>query len=151
VPEARPGPGPLGQGRRLGAIRETLAECDARLARYRHALEAGADPAVVAGWIRDVQAERRSIEHEFGGMAPAAVWSAEDMQALVESVGDLVAVLRGAEPQKKAELYGELGLTLTYDIVEADLSRVRMVRVGGPTRTLRTPLVAADQLRLSPA
>jgi site-specific DNA recombinase len=32
----------------LEAIRGALAECDARLARYRQALEAGADPAVVA-------------------------------------------------------------------------------------------------------
>jgi hypothetical protein len=52
-------------------------------------------------------------------------------------LGDLVAVLRTAEPKKKAELYGELGLNLTYEpngrrvLVEADLSRVHMVRVGG--------------------
>ena len=114
-----------------------LADCDARLARYRQALEAGADPAVVATWIRDVQTERRSIEHELRGNGPAAVWTPEDIRATVESLGDLVAVLRAAEPQKKAELYGELGLNLMYEpngrrvLVEADLSRVRMVRVGG--------------------
>ena len=52
-------------------------------------------------------------------------------------LGDVVPVLRAAEPPKKAELYGELGLNLTYEpngrrvLVEADLSRVRKVRVGG--------------------
>ncbi|HEV8419879.1 MAG TPA: hypothetical protein VGR13_00845, partial [Actinomycetota bacterium] len=56
---------------------------------------------------------------------------------LFRALWDLVGVLRAAEPQKKAELYGDLGLTLTYQpngrrvLVEADLSRVRMVRVGG--------------------
>jgi DNA invertase Pin-like site-specific DNA recombinase len=122
---------------RLAAIRESLAECDARLARYRQALEAGADPAVVAAWIKEVQTERRSIERELRGNGPAAVWTPRDIRALVESLGDLVAVLRAAGPRKKAELYGELGLNLTYEpnrrrvLVEADLSRVRMVRVGG--------------------
>jgi site-specific DNA recombinase len=28
-----------------------MAECDAKLERYRAALDAGADPAVVTGWI----------------------------------------------------------------------------------------------------
>jgi hypothetical protein len=54
---------------------------------------------------------------------------------------DLIGVLRAAEPQKKAELYGELGLNLMYEpnarrvLVGADLSRVRMVRVGGASGT----------------
>ena len=81
--------------------------------------------------------ERQSIEQELHGNRPAAIWTPEDIMVLVESLGDLLAVLRAAEPQKKAELYGELGLNLTYEprewrvLVEADLSRVRMVRVGG--------------------
>jgi hypothetical protein len=54
---------------RLEAIREALAECEARLARYRQALEAGADPTVVTAWIRGVQAERPSIEHDRSGTA----------------------------------------------------------------------------------
>ena len=52
-------------------------------------------------------------------------------------MGDFVAVLQAAEPQKKSDLYAELGLSLTYEpnerrvLVESDLSRVRTVRVGG--------------------
>lgn len=38
-----------------------LADCDRKLARYRAALEAGADPKVVTGWIAEVEAERRRI------------------------------------------------------------------------------------------
>lgn len=40
------------------AANDLLRECDRKLGRYRELLEAGTDPAVVAGWIRDVQTER---------------------------------------------------------------------------------------------
>jgi hypothetical protein len=56
---------------------------------------------------------------------------------MVESVRDLVDVLEASEPAKKAALYESLGLSLTYEprkqtvLVEADLSGVRRVRVGG--------------------
>ena len=43
--------------RREGAQRK-VADCDARLGRYRAALEAGADPVVVAGWMAEVKGER---------------------------------------------------------------------------------------------
>ena len=36
----------------------TLADCDARLARYQAALDAGADPQAIAEWTRQVKAER---------------------------------------------------------------------------------------------
>ena len=39
-----------------------LARCDRRLGQYRHALDEGADPAVVTKWIDDVQTERASAE-----------------------------------------------------------------------------------------
>lgn len=40
----------------------TVAQCDAKLASYRAALEAGADPAVVARWIAETQTERHRAE-----------------------------------------------------------------------------------------
>jgi site-specific DNA recombinase len=119
------------------ALREGLAECDARLARYREALDAGADPGVVVAWIKDVQAERRRIELDLRGNGPVPVWSAEDIRKLVQNLGDVTRVLRSAEPQKKASLYESLGLGLTYEPderkvrVEADLTRGDKVRVGG--------------------
>ncbi|WP_123809680.1 hypothetical protein [Micromonospora globispora] len=44
------------------AARATIADCDAKLERYRAALDAGADPAVVIGWIVQTQAERTRVE-----------------------------------------------------------------------------------------
>jgi hypothetical protein len=40
--------------------RRTQEECDKRLARYRAALAAGADPTVVTQWINDAQNDRRT-------------------------------------------------------------------------------------------
>lgn len=56
---------------------------------------------------------------------------------MVESFGDLGGVLETADPVKKPALYESLGLTPTYEpnmrrvLVEAHLSGVRPVRVGG--------------------
>jgi len=36
----------------------TIADCDARLARYQAALDAGGDPQTIAEWTRQVKAER---------------------------------------------------------------------------------------------
>jgi len=120
------------------AARRTLADSDARLDRYREALEAGTDPAVVARWIAEVQAERNSAEEELRRRRPAAALTEADIQAMVESLADLVGVLEAADPRKKADLYDSLGLSLIYEprkrrvLVEADLSGVRPVGVGGP-------------------
>jgi hypothetical protein len=39
----------------------------------------------------------------------------EEISAIVNAITDLLTVLRDAEAQDKAELYGQLGLKLTYD------------------------------------
>ncbi|MET8355182.1 hypothetical protein ABZU69_36065, partial [Micromonospora sp. NPDC005206] len=47
----------------LAAAAQTIiTECDAKLERYRAALDAGADPAVVTEWISQTQAERARAE-----------------------------------------------------------------------------------------
>lgn len=119
------------------AARQVLVDCDARLARYREALEAGTDPVVVARWIGEVQAERSAAEVELHRRRSAAALTEDDVRAMVESVGNLVGVLEAADPAKKAALYESLGLDLSYEpskrrvLVEADLGGVRPVRVGG--------------------
>jgi DNA invertase Pin-like site-specific DNA recombinase len=122
---------------RAETARRTLADCDARLDRYREALEAGTDLAVVARWISEVQAERRAAEEELSQRRPAPALTEDDIRAMIQSLEDLVGVLEAAEPAKKAALYESIGLALTYEpskrrvLVEADLGGVRPVRVGG--------------------
>ena len=122
---------------RAATVRRVLVDCDARLARYREALEAGTDPAVVAQWISEVQVERRAAEEELRRRRPAPALTEDDIRVIIESLADLVGVLEAAEPAKKSALYDSLGLALTYEpnrrrvLVEADLGGVRTVRVGG--------------------
>lgn len=135
----------------------SVAECDAKLARYRAALEAGADPAVVAGWIAETQAERQRVEQrqhtpveEKADTAPH--FSQEQIIAIVEKLGDLVSALRDAEPEHKLEVYRSLGLNLTYDpetqtvraSVDLATHRWDSVRVRGVIDTATPPTACTD-------
>jgi site-specific DNA recombinase len=125
----------------------TTAECDAKLARYRAALEAGADPAVVAGWIADTQAARRLAEQRHHAAAspkiadPVSRLTEEEIIAIIEGLGDIVSALREAAPEHKLDVYRNLGLSLTYRpetrTVRADIDlaahRWASVRVRSPT------------------
>jgi site-specific DNA recombinase len=147
-------PAPEADGR-AEAARRTLADCDARLDRYREALESGVDPAVVARWISEVQFERRSAEEELRRRRPAAALTEDDIRAMVESLADLVGLLQAANAEKRAALYQSLRLSLIYDpskrsvLVEADLGGVRPVRVGGAIRTTTPRVLIRGELTLA--
>jgi hypothetical protein len=99
------------------AGRAVIAECDAKLARYRAALDAGVDPAVVGGWIAQVQADRAAAEADLArqtGRKPVRMLTREEIAELVGGITDAVALLRRAAPEDKAEAYRRLGLQLTY-------------------------------------
>ena len=112
------------------------------------ALDAGADPTVVAGWIAETQAERRLAEQR-ATATPAKVTetgdrlSEDEIVAIVEELGDMVTALRDAEPEHKLDVYHNLGLRLTYDpetrTVRADIDlaahRWEMVCVRGVIET----------------
>ena len=76
-----------------------MADCDARLAKYRSALEAGADPAVVAGWIKEVEADRLAAERELASTAATAQPLTEaEIRALVTSQRKVLRSLAGRPP-----------------------------------------------------
>jgi hypothetical protein len=74
--------------------RRTIAETNAKLARHRAALEAGADPAVVAGWIAQTQAERLSAEAELRKATGQA-----QIRMSREQITTLLGALREADPR----------------------------------------------------
>ncbi len=89
------------------------------LERYRAALGAGADPAIVTAWITRVQADRARAQADATRAAPAARtgparMNADEIAALVDGIADAIAVLRQADPTDKAEVYRQLGVRLTY-------------------------------------
>ncbi|WP_077062424.1 recombinase family protein [Streptomyces sp. MP131-18] len=101
------------------ALRRTVAECDRKPARHRAALEAGADPALVASWSREIQAERLAAETRLkqlkGPTGPARRMSRQEIRDLVDALGGLLNALRQADPADKAEVYRHPGLRLNYD------------------------------------
>ena len=124
---------------RGAAARRLLADCDQRLANYRAALDAGADAAVVAGWMAEVQGRRLAAERELGESRPADKLTKDDIRALVLSLKDIVATLRDADPALKAEVYAELGVDVSYDparrmvLVSAGAAPCTTERVGEGT------------------
>ena len=108
-----------------------VAECDRKLAQYRAALDAGADPATVAGWITETEAEKASYALLTRRPAPRARMSEAEVKAIVDRLADIAGVLHDANPHDKAEVFRQLGLKLTYHpgrkIVEA---RVEPVEFG---------------------
>ncbi|WP_147437585.1 hypothetical protein [Streptomyces radicis] len=81
--------GPPGASRGLLEC-PTGAERDRRLARHRAALEAGADPALVASWSREAQAERLAAETRLkrikGPTGPARRMSRQEIRDLVDAL-----------------------------------------------------------------
>jgi site-specific DNA recombinase len=122
--------------------RATKADCTTKLARYRAALDAGADPSVVTRWIADTQAEQVKAEAELRRLTGTVRMSRDEIRGIVESLTSLRTVLRDAAPQDKAEIYRHLDLRLTYQpakqtvqaeaSLDPDLRRV-MDRVRGGT------------------
>lgn len=93
-----------------------IADCDAKLATHRAALEAGADPKTVTQWIAETQALRSQAQATLSVARTKTVerMSRDAVAEIVRSVSDVAAVIHQAEPHDKAELYDRLGLRLTY-------------------------------------
>jgi site-specific DNA recombinase len=103
-----------------------IAECDRKLTQYRAALDAGANPATVATWIAETEAEKAGYQIAARPVRPRQRrMSEEEIKAIVDRLGDLVLVLAGADSSDKSEIFRQLGLKLTYhpgrEIVEAQV------------------------------
>ena len=119
APPATPEPAAPVQG-----TQTTLADCDARLARYQAALDAGADPQTIAEWTRQVKAERAAAlarDVNQGRHQPGRRLTEDDIRALITALGSLLDVIRDAGPAEKAAIYDQLGLKVTFKPGEAKI------------------------------
>jgi hypothetical protein len=92
--------------------------------RYRAALDAGADPAVVTNWIAQTQAERRAAQAALDATNPTPAaqralaaqvqLTEQTLRALIDKLGNVADALATADPDRKADAYRALGLNLTY-------------------------------------
>lgn len=101
--------------REIARLHESIAECDRKLAQHRAALEAGADPELVTGWMKETQAQRSAakVKLDRSGQASGRM-SKDEIMNIIEALGNIADVLHRADPRDKAEVYKGLGLRLRY-------------------------------------
>jgi site-specific DNA recombinase len=121
---------------RIDAAQRQLTDCDTRLGKYRVALEHGTDPTVVGAWIAEVQGQRLAAERTLAESRPSPALSPKELRRMINDLGDLRPVLARADPMLKAEVYADLGVTLTYrpaneTVAVTALPMLSKVRVGG--------------------
>ncbi|MEV3954320.1 hypothetical protein [Streptomyces albogriseolus] len=99
------------------------------LARYRAALAAGADPAVVTEWINDAQndkrtalarlaeAERTRTSAADGANSPKIEkpLTEKEIAEIAKNLADVAQPLQSAEPKAKTTLHEALGITVSYE------------------------------------
>jgi len=96
------------------AAERMIKACDQKLLQHRRALEAGADPELVAGWMREVQAQRAEAVNQTRVTKSERRLTQREIESLITSLGDTRKVLANADPEDKADLYKKLQLRLTY-------------------------------------
>lgn len=96
------------------AAAKAIEECDRVLERHRSALEAGADPKLVATWMAETQARRAEAAARIKVRPPQQRMTKDQIRDLVERVGNIRSVLAAADTDRKAEVYRQLQLHATY-------------------------------------
>jgi hypothetical protein len=99
----------------LATVRRQIDECDRIMSQHRAALEAGADPTIVARWMQETQHKRAAAERllDRAPVNPTQL----DRRAVTELVtvaGNMVALLSEADRDRKARIYAGLGIRLEY-------------------------------------
>ncbi|GAA0577187.1 recombinase family protein [Paractinoplanes ferrugineus] len=104
-----------GDAGEIEKLRRTITEADRKINGYRATLDAGGDPALIAGWIAETTAIKRTAQARLGlTEAPPQRMPTEQLDAIAEAFKDLLSLLRDADPRDRAELYSRLGLRMTY-------------------------------------
>jgi site-specific DNA recombinase len=88
---------------------------------------------LIAGWIKETTAIKAAAETRLGVQpARSERMTEEQIAAVVEAFGGLLALLRDADPRDKAEIYARLDLRMIYrpasetiiaEVVSNDLDR----------------------------
>lgn len=99
----------------IADARDTIRDCETKMARYRAAIDAGGDIDEITGWINQAKAERIQADAALRA-APATPrrMTRQEISTIVERFASIAAVIRDADPADKAEIYKGLNLTLTY-------------------------------------
>jgi hypothetical protein len=73
--------------------RRKIAECDAKLRQHRAALEAGADPKIITGWMAETQARQAAAETRMRPGLQRPRISREEISRHLATMGDVTSAL----------------------------------------------------------
>ncbi|HEX3779689.1 MAG TPA: recombinase family protein [Pseudonocardiaceae bacterium] len=94
--------------------KKRLADAEAKLRRFRAAIEAGIDPAALVEATNEAQAQRVAARAELDNApAPDALTDAH-LYAMIDSLGDVGAVLTERKPVALGRLYESVRLEMIY-------------------------------------
>jgi DNA invertase Pin-like site-specific DNA recombinase len=99
-------------------VKQRLAQAEAKLNRHQRAIEAGVDPAALVDAMNGAQADRASARAELNAIAETREVSAADLENMIDSLGDIAAVLNEGEPEDQMLLYRSLNLQMRYLVDE---------------------------------
>jgi Recombinase len=116
-------------------FRQRIAAADATMTQLQRALEAGWDPETLTSQYNAAVAEKKAALAGLDALEPAERLSTADINAMVEELGAMKTVLDQADRGDLADLYGALGLEVSYNYKTrvADVSikpAPRVVSVG---------------------
>lgn len=77
-------------------------------------LDEGTDPKVIAEWITQAQQHRTAAQAQLHRTSKQEHMTEADIAALTDEIADHTQALASADPAHKADVYGKLGLQLTY-------------------------------------
>lgn len=96
-----------------GDAEEALAE--PRLRRLQAAIEAGVDPAALVESINEAQAQSAAARAGLERALPPSVFGGAEVYVVIDSLGDVGAVLKYANPDNLERLYDKLDVQLEYE------------------------------------
>ncbi|WP_233223135.1 recombinase family protein [Amycolatopsis sp. BJA-103] len=117
------------------AARRRLSDAEARLRRFQEAIGAGVDPTAVVDAMNQAHAERVAAKAELDGAPASRRVTDGEIYAMIDSLGDVGAMLADAKPAGLARLYQRLNLELRYEPKE--LAIYAMTSPGVDTACVR--------------
>ena len=97
------------------AAEKRLTDVEAKLRRFQAAIEAGVDPLALVEAINEAQEKRAAAQAELEGAPPPAAVSEAEVYAMIDSLGDVGAALKYADPDHLGGLYEKLNVELVYE------------------------------------
>lgn len=101
--------------RREAELRAAIADCDRRIRDHRQLLDDEDSVALAAQWIAETQRERSVLDRHLAQRVPGGEMTTKEVEALVNSLRDIVGVVAAADPEDKSDLYAQLGVSLSYE------------------------------------